>query len=217
MGAPLPTGLGVSVTSERIVDYQSAEGKKLIQTYNLSTIPSLIASNELGEYPAVTTLWPRVGTVEADGSFVMRAATPPFVNLTTGKVDGLVSVIYLKDSTCAACYDATLHKQALETMGIFISNETSVDVNSTLGKKLLKTYNVTLVPTRIFSPEASVYGSLKQVWSQVGTIEKDGWFVFRNMGAIEGSIYKNLETGEVVGLQASPSPSAAANQSNSSA
>lgn len=216
LGAAAPTGLGVVVSSERLVDFKSDEGKRLITAYNISTVPSLIASSDLSEYPAVTALWPRVGSVEADGSFVMRATTPPFVNLTTGKVEGLVKVIYLMDSSCTACYDVKLHKQVLERMGVFVSNESDVEVNSTLGKNFTKTYNVTFVPTILFSPEASVYGALKQVWEQVGSIESDGWFVFRNMTALGQAVYKNVKTGEVIGLP-SPSPSLAANQSNSSA
>ncbi len=218
-----PVGLGVAVSSERVVDYSSDEGKKLVAAYNISTVPSLIASSDLNEYPQVAALWPRVGSVEPDGSLVLRATTPPFVNLTTGKIEGLVELVYLKDSTCSACYDVKLHKQVLERMGVFVFNETEVEVNSTRGKNLTKAYNVTLVPTVLLSPEASVYGALKQVWEQVGSIESDGWFVFRNMNALQNAVYKNLETGEVIGLptatatpSALPTPTPTPAQSNQS-
>ncbi len=218
-----PLGLGVAVSSERLVDYSSDEGKRLISAYNISSVPSLIASSDLKEYQQVAALWPRVGSFESDGSLVLRATTPPFVNLSTGKIEGLVELVYLKDSSCSACYDVKLHKQVLEQMGVFVSNETEVEVNSTRGKNLTEAYNVTLVPTVLLSPEASVYGALKQVWEQVGSIESDGWFVFRNMNALQNPVYKNLETGEVIGLptatatpSALPTPTPTPVQSNQS-
>ena len=229
LGAEPPLGLGVKVASERIVDFESVEGRKLVEAYNISTVPSLVASSELGEYAQVVALWPRVGSVEADGSFVFRAPTPPFVNLSNNAVEGLVKIIYLTDSSCVACYDARLHKQVLERMGVFVENESEVDVNSTLGRRLVEAYNVTLVPTVIFSPDARVYGGLLQVWSQVGSVEGDGWFVFRNMTVLGNAVFKNVKTGEVFGLpspspssslsspsSSSPSPSLAASQSNQS-
>ena len=38
-----------------------------------------------------------------------------------------------------------------------------------------------------------------EAWRPVGSVEEDGTFVFRNPQVMTGSIYKDLEVGQVLG------------------
>lgn len=196
---------GVSIVGESKVDYSSDQGKSLISEYGLSAVPTLIFSKEFGAYENIVKNWNQLGTIGPDGSYVLKLLNPPYRNLTTNKIDGLVSVIYLTDNSCTICYDVKEHKQILiSNFDVKVINETSIDISSSDGKSLISKYNITKVPTILFSPEASAYSSLVKVWGTastgstipVGSIESDGWFVFRDV-ALMGN-YTDLTTGKIV-------------------
>ena len=195
-------GIGVAFEKTIVYDANSQNGKALIQKYALKEVPTVILSGDISVYPQVTQAWPQLGTVETDGMYVMRTVSPPYLDLTDGKVKGLASLIYLNDSTCKDCYDVTEHKIILQqSFGMKFSSVKSVDVSSTEGKALVKKYDITAVPTPLIG-SASVYKQLTGAWTQVGSIEKDGTYIFRNFDQWPGHAYKNLTTGKVV-----PNPS----------
>ena len=44
----------------------------------------------------------------------------------------------------------------------------------------------------------------------MGTVETDGWYVFREMQQLRGVVYKDLTTNQIAGkIQPSPAPSGA--------
>lgn len=191
-------GESVVFSSQKNVDYSSAEGKEIIAKFGIKSVPSIIVSEDITRYESIAGFWLQLGAEAKDSSFVIPPATPPYVNLASGKTVGLVSVVYITDSSCSTCYNVSLHKTILErSFGVAVVNETSY--NTTTGKGLISKYNITKVPTIVLSPDASYYAQMAEVWKGVGTTEKDGWLVFRSteqMGA-----YKDLTTGNVVGTQ----------------
>lgn len=197
--------VGVAIVNESKIDYISDQGKALINKYSLSIVPTLIFSKDLEAYDTIVKNWAQIGTIGPDGSYVLKLVNPPYRNLTTNKIDGLVSLIYLTDKSCSTCYDVNINKQILTSnFGVKIVNETTYDVSSDQGKALINKYNITKVPTILISPEASAYLSLVKAWSAVsqgstipvGSIEPDGWFVFRDVGLMAN--YTDLTTGKVV-------------------
>jgi len=190
--------VGVVISSEKSVEYSSPEGKALLQKYNITNVPTLLLSKDAAEYGDLETVWQQIGSIEADGTHVIRTPNPPYVEVATGVVKGIVSLVILADSECAECYDTSLHRQSLESLGIKIGNETAIEFNSTEGQALVKKYAITAVPTMLISPEASEYMMLTQLWPQVGSFEPDGWLVFRNMDAMASAIYRNATSGQVV-------------------
>lgn len=69
------------------------------------------------------------------------------------------------------------------------------EANSTEGMALIKKYNITAVPTVLYSPDASYYQDFDKVWLyQNSTIASDGWHVFRSFNVIAGK-YQNLSAG----------------------
>jgi len=122
-----------------------------------------------------------------------------YIDLATGEAMGLVDVTYLIDSSCSDCYDVAKQKQIIENnFGVTIKSEQTVDARSTSGRALIDKYSIAQAPTVIISSEVSAYEALTQAWRQVGSIEDDGTYVFRQNAALGGVIYKNLDTGEII-------------------
>lgn len=168
------------------------QAKEIINKYSITRLPVLILSNDLDAYDSITSIWPQIGTKEADSSFVFRQARPPYYDLATGNVTGIVSAVYLVDKTCNSCYDAeTVHGGILANGGIFIGKTQTTDIKSAEGKALLAKYNITKIPTVILAGDVSAYPSLVSAWAQVGTIEKDGAYVFRSISVISQN-YEDL-------------------------
>jgi len=185
--------LGLKIISEKNYERNSTEAKELINKYNITKIPSVIISKEAKSASTFMEGWTNVGTIESDGTLVYRTVAPPYIDLATEKIMGLVSVVYLNDSSCAACYNVSLHRSVLvNRFGAKITNETYLDVGSDSGKNLISAYNITKVPTVIISSDFSAY-NIDTFWLQYGSIETDGSYIFRDMNAVSGA-YKDLTT-----------------------
>ena len=189
----------VLVTNYSLYSSSSTEGKQLIQKYKVNFAPFIIFSKELSAYKQIAGVWNTVGVIANDGSYVQTIPNPPVLNLTTGKIEGLVSLTYLNDSSCKTCYDVTVHKKALEQppLGLRIVNTSVIDISSAQGKVLIAKYNVTQVPTVIVSKEAALYKTFTEVWPQVGLQNIDGTFIISDLSKLSGITYKDLTTGTV--------------------
>ena len=78
------------------------------------------------------------------------------------------------------------------------SREKTVDASSSEGRALIRQYSIAALPTVIISPEAEAYADLITAWKGVGSVEKDGWLVFRKMDALGQETYNDLKTGTVI-------------------
>ena len=197
---------GITFTSRKTVDYSSSQGNALVQKYNISKVPTLIMSSELGAYEQIDQAWNVIGSVESDGSYILRAAETlgiPYYDVKEQKTMGLVDVTYITDDSCASCYNVSVHKLILQRFGVKFGQEKTVDISSSEGKALIAKYDITKVPAVIMSKDADVYTSLKQVWLTVGVIAEDGTYAFTMPEAMGGSVYKDLTTGQILGQQTS--------------
>jgi hypothetical protein len=191
-------GTGVITSEELTLDINSAKGKSMIEKYGIEFAPSLILSNEAASYEVINEAWKQVGSIEGDGSFVLRTVTPPFINLSTGKLNGLVDVIYLTDKSCEECYDVNAHRKIIanpQSFAFNINSEEAYDVSDSIGKDILEKYDVTKVPTVILSEGVSAYPSSRAL-SQFFSVEDDGSYIFRNLDVM--GTYNDLELGEVI-------------------
>ena len=187
----------VKFSSEKTVDYNSSEGKDLISKFGVREVPALIVSKDILDYSAIAQVWNQLNATEKQGFYALHTTIPPYRDLATNKIVGLVSVIYLNDSSCTSCYNVQVNKQILQrNFGAVIVNETTVDISSDPGKALLKQYNITKVPIMVASPDAVAYTTFVQVWPQVGNVANDGWYIMRKPETL--GTYKDLSTGQVV-------------------
>ena len=196
----LITGLeqaGVVIANKKTIERTSNEGKELIKKYKIEQIPTLILSSNISVYESISQAWSQIGTIEKDGSYIIRRINPPFINTSTGNVIGITDITLLTDKSCPECYDVTIHKSILNQYGVVLGNEKTIDITAEEAKKLIERYNIKAVPTIILSKDASNYPALVQIWSQVGSIEADGKFVFREITAMKDSVYRDLTTNKI--------------------
>lgn len=187
----------VNLKSEQVLDASSDEAAGLIADYKIQKLPTVLVSGEISKEKSLHELWPKLGEVVGE-TFVLRQSGFPYVEVISGKVRGRVEVILLADSSCAECYDVTQHEVILQqAFGIPTENARALDVSFGEGRELRNKYNITLAPTVIIKGDTEAYVSLKPVWPQVGTIEDDGAYVFRE-GVKRMGVYKDLTTGKVV-------------------
>ncbi|MBI2655825.1 hypothetical protein HYX06_05395 [Candidatus Woesearchaeota archaeon] len=188
---------GIKLGENKNISASSQEGKALIAKYKIGFVPTIVLSEDAGEYAIIQQAWPSIGTKEKD-AYVLRTVYPPFINLTTGQLRGLIDIIYLTDNSCADCYNVSFHKSVLTSQQSFamaIGNEKTADISSAEGEDLVSKYSITQVPTVILSSEAGVYPSSTGL-AQFFSIEKDNSYVFRQPSVV--GAYKDLTTNSIV-------------------
>ena len=189
--------LGTTITDVEIVYDTSSEGRNLIVKYDILKTPALILRKE-GQWDSrmLSTWFSEGGTVEDDSSLVLREPFPPYYDTTTDSVTGEVEFIYLTDSTCEECYNASAFANDLVMIfRMHVGEENEYDVSSVEGNALIEKYNITLVPTFIISDGASVYEGFEDFWFTHENTQDDGWYVFRDVTYL-GVVYKDLSAGE---------------------
>ena len=188
--------LNVNVTEEKVININEFEAKELASRYKIDKLPVLILSSDAKNYKTVTDVWNEVGSIEEDGSFVLRRINPPYKDLKTNEIKGLVKLTLLSDTSCKDCYDVTKQKLALERLRIFINNEQTIDIATKEGKALIETYKIIKVPTILLSQEAVDYPQFDLIWSSVGDVADDGTLVFRTVEVM--GTYKDLSQNKII-------------------
>ncbi|MEK7606697.1 MAG: hypothetical protein AAB444_00650 [Patescibacteria group bacterium] len=186
----------VKITSERSVDAMDEEGKKFVEQYAVTATPALLIMGEIEKQAAVKDFLATLGEVK-DGTFVLRNVGAPFLETNSGAVRGKAELVEISDKTCATCYDVAAHEPVLANFGLYLENTKKLDTSSAEGRDLVKKYTIQYVPTILLMGDVSVYPSLNQVWPQVGTIEADGTYIFRE-GVKQMGVYKDRTTGKTV-------------------
>lgn len=189
----------VEISEDVQLSYSDDDAKELVEKYFIKKLPVLIfESDEKIKTVLAESVKKLGGVVVNEDAIVIEQPTPPYLEIASGKMLGEVTVTFIEDKGCGDCYDVTaVQKPILSKFGVYIDSETLVDVNDAAGEALVEKYKITKVPTVVLSSDAGYYEQLKSVWKQVGTVEEDGSFVFREMGVI-ASIYKDLDSGKIV-------------------
>jgi hypothetical protein len=172
---------GLEIDTVSTLDSDDADAKQLISKYSIKKLPSLIISKEASSIPSFEEGWSNVGGVkESDGAFVYKEVYPPYFDLDAESIVGLVEVIEIS-SGCLECYDASSFVDYLssENVGMYFTNKTSYAANSSEAEMLMKKYNITKLPAFFLSEQASVYPPINLTWTEYGSIESDGWYVYR--------------------------------------
>lgn len=186
----------VKVESEKTLDIASSDGMDLINKYNIDKAPTFIITGEVEKNISLKNLWPKIGQV-LDSTFIFRQTAPPYTEISTGEIRGRAKLIILVDIDCIDCYDVTQHEIILSRLGFPVQNQEIVDSLSNQGKELINKYKITMLPTIILTGDIDAYLSLKSIWPQVGSIEQDGAYVFRQ-GVKQMGNFKDLNTGEII-------------------
>lgn len=189
---------GVSIKNEKTVNYNETEGRKLIQEYGITTVPTFVLDKEIGVYENVTKDWSRFGKVADDGNYITTQVNPPYRDIKSGTIKGLIALTNLVDPSCSECFPVSSLKQIINRFGPVYGSERTVSIDSLEGKALIDKYQITKVPTIILDDQAGFYAALNQVWNQVGTLESDKTYIVRNLSVVRGGKYKDLTTDTII-------------------
>lgn len=186
----------VKIITEMNVEVASAEGMDLIKKYNIDKAPMLIISGEIEKNETLKKLWQQLGEVK-DNIFILRNVGAPYLLTISGDIRGKVKLVELTDTKCKQCYDVTKHEAILKNFGVYLEDTKILDFGSKEAKKLVSNYKIKLLPTIILTGDLSAYPDINAVWPQVGTVEKDGTYIFRE-GVKQMGTYKDLTSGKII-------------------
>jgi hypothetical protein len=172
---------GLEIDTVSTLKSSDTGAKQLISKYSIKKLPSMIVSKEAGTDPSFEQGWSNVGGVkESDGAFVYKEVYPPYFDLDTESIIGFVEVIEIT-ADCLDCYNTSSFVDYLESenVGMHFTNKTNYAANSSEAEILMKKYNITKLPAFFLSGQASAYPPINITWTQYGSIESDGWYVYR--------------------------------------
>ena len=186
------------INSEEQFTIDSEEGGKLAEIYQITRVPTVIVKGEV-EKENVREFFETYGRKSEDGTLILEPKQPVYFDLAENKIVGEVSLTAISDSTCTECYDPTIHQSILKNnFGVTITKTETLDANSDQGKIYVQRYAIKELPAFLLSGDVTSYDALVKVWEQVGTVEQDGTFVFRENAKLSGLVYKDLSTGTIV-------------------
>lgn len=191
-------GINVGKVKEYAAGSQNAE--LLIKTYKIKNLPTFVLQGDIGRLNLKEVFDDASVGFMGDKVFVYNNEFPPFYNLDEKKIRGEFGITYLTDNSCVKCYDVYLHDKALDNLVMKPTASSTVDISSAEGKNLLGDYKIKSVPTMILKGDLDAYQNFKKLWESVGTIEKDGTYVFREKGLNLMGVYKNLENGALMNV-----------------
>ncbi len=175
--------LGVGIGNSEELDANSENAQEMVSEYGIDRLPAAIVSKDLNAYPEITKQWGNVGRLAYNGDYIADYAVP-YLDIKSKATIGLVELIKLVDANCSDCYDVNIHNSVLARFGVVVGSEAFYDISGADGNALLQKYAIKKIPTIILSSDANAYNTLNQVWGDVGTIEADGAYVFRDLNAL---------------------------------
>lgn len=189
----------VKVAKEETFDSGSQEGKNLIREFGLTKLPAFIARGELDKNADVKKLLSQIGEIK-NGAFKFTYNVAPYFDLASNSVKGKVVVNFISDKSCAECYDISPFKQILAAnLGMVNPAIVNLDKSDKAAQDLIKKYKIGEIPAFVITGEISAYPGLAGVWLDVGSLEKDGAYVLRNIKKVNpGLVYRDLVTGKVI-------------------
>jgi len=186
----------INIIKEERLSLNDKKAQELIKQYSLTKIPVLLAIGEITKDESLQDFWKQLGRIE-DETFILTQIAAPYVSVDSGEVQGKVQLTMITDESCEECYQVSIHEKILKGFGLPTNDKIVLDIQSIEGEKLIKKYDIKIIPTIILTGDIDPYSTLTQIWSKVGTVEDDGAYVFRD-GAKNMGAYKDLSTGKIL-------------------
>lgn len=190
----------VKIISEKTLEKDSQEAVQLIQKYQIDRIPTVVLQGGTKKAATLSQNWPKIGSIETDGTMVLRGIAPIYLETGTGKLRGEINAAFISVPDRNGVFDANeVFTQILQNaFGIRPIEQETVSYNSPEGKALVPKYGLEKLPTFILSGDLNAYNGFPESWKEIGTVEPDNSFVFRQLEAIRGLSYFDLNKNEVV-------------------
>ncbi len=185
----------VNITREKTISSESQQGREFISKYNIQKLPTIIVSGEIDKSEQLTNYFKEKGEIQ-EGKFIYTSLVPPYVDVTSNQIKGLVQIKHVIDSSCEKCVDLTPISSTLEEQGMFVQNEQSVEYNSNEGQELISKFDIKEVPAILISEEVDYYLDVKDALIQSGATKREGFY------AVHSTLppYRDLAQNRIVGL-----------------
>lgn len=164
------------------VSFDSAEAETLIEKYSIEKLPSMIVDKEATSNTQFTNVWTeRVGTRESDDSLVFRSNYPPYYDIETNEVIGSVIAYNIMPRDCDVCENLSLYFDYLASDEVMVSFEERHEIyeDSELGQEFITKYNITKLPTFVFSDAIEAYPISEQILEYSNKTD-DGYVILRD-------------------------------------
>jgi len=187
--------LNVNIKDEETILSSSQQGKELISKYNIKKLPTMMINGEINKSEQLANYFEQKGEIQED-TFIYTSIIPPYLDVSSSQIKGLVQIKYLIDYSCEECVDLTPISLALERQGMFIQNERFIEYNSNEGQQLINQSSVKEIPAVLISEEVDYYPEIKDALLQSGATKKEGFY------AVHSTLppYRDLSQNKVVGL-----------------
>ena len=183
---------GFNLTVDEGYYEDSEKYQKLVEELRITKLPAVLLRGDIDGLEKILIQFERKGDY-----LVLEAPQPPYYYIPNKKIIGYVDVLYLKDPGCALCPKiGELLVDMQWKMGVGFSSKTAIYPNMTEFNELVEKYDITKVPTFIFTGDLLEYENIKKYWDRVGSIEPDGALLLR----LVNPPYINPQTGEMEGL-----------------
>ncbi len=171
--------------------YSSALSQKYIKDYGIKNLPAVIVSGDIAN-EKILPAWKALYGKEKNGRIIIENLLP-YYDIKTGSVKGIVDTVLLEDGKCKKCFSGDKYIDIIvKRFGMTIGKNVTYDISSVEGNALVKKYNIVKVPMLMLSSDAESYPGFASSWKkEVGTIEKDGKFIFREVQKISPD-YKKI-------------------------
>ena len=190
---------GIIISGEKV--FEAANAKELISKHGITKLPALLLSEDIETYPISANL-EQGGILKKEGYYIVESS-PPYIDVKTGKKRGELALTMVNDNKCSECFSASLIKDYLDLMGLSFSDVKTIDINSVEGNKMKQSYKLDKIPVVVLSGDLVAYEGLDLFWKQLGTIESDGSYIFRNYKQLGQDVkIKDLSSGKVSDLLA---------------
>lgn len=188
----------IKVKGVNEVEAGSVNGKKIIEKYHLSFAPALIFSGGLRDYNFFKQFAP-LGSIESDGSFVVRTKYPPYKDLDSNTVKGLLSITVIDPTQCWACRDAKDMLAFLNSkLGLRFSSVNVIDANTPSAKDLSEQYSIQYAPAALITGNINLYPGMQEAFPKIGRVFKNGVYAFDNPLVLGQGYYFDFNSGKIV-------------------
>lgn len=165
--------------SEKTLEPDSEEALQLIQAHNIEMLPSLVITGDLSNNLVAFWQQQALGSIE-EKALVLRKKAPPYFDLKSNSVKGVVNSVVLVERDCADCFDIDKTVEEIRSSGVFILTKDKAYTDEKKGQDLIEKYGLKKAPVWVLSSDANEYEGITEAWKreEVGFIASDGSFVY---------------------------------------
>ncbi|MEM4662726.1 MAG: hypothetical protein QXM75_01765 [Candidatus Diapherotrites archaeon] len=192
----ITAGSGMNVVDFRRVDVNTDEGKELAKKHYIEFVPALVFSKEISDYNIGD--FSAYGTFSHDGSFVIREKFPPYKDLKSGEIKGLLNVTIIEHSSCWACQGAKEMLAFLRgNLGLSFKNVLVYDINSNEARALMKNYSIGYLPAALVFGDTAEYKLFSEHWPKLGVVFKDGIYMLDDYRLLGPGYYFDVNNEQI--------------------